>query len=49
LSARPFGGVFDHLLNRELGVDEAESAFLLAVLVGHAKRHSPDPGGVRSQ
>jgi nitroreductase len=37
LSAQPFGGVFDHLLNQELGVDEAEEAFLLAVLVGHAK------------
>jgi SagB-type dehydrogenase family enzyme len=42
LSARPFGGVFDHLLNRELGVDEAKEAFLLAVLVGHAKAK---PGG----
>jgi SagB-type dehydrogenase family enzyme len=40
LSARPFGGVFDHLLNRELGVDEAEEAFLLAVLVGHAEAKS---------
>jgi SagB-type dehydrogenase family enzyme len=49
LSARPFGGVFDHLLNRELGVDEAETAFLLAVLVGHAKRHSSDPSSLRSQ
>ena len=49
LSARPFGGAFDHLLNRELGVDEAETAFLLAVLVGHAKRHSADPSSLRSQ
>jgi SagB-type dehydrogenase family enzyme len=37
LSARPFGGVFEDLLNQELGADEAEEAFLLAVLVGHAK------------
>lgn len=34
LCARPFGGVFDSLLNRELGIDEAEEQFLLAVLVG---------------
>jgi SagB-type dehydrogenase family enzyme len=36
LSARPFGGVFDDLLNHDLGLDEAEEQFLLAVLVGHA-------------
>jgi SagB-type dehydrogenase family enzyme len=35
LSARPFGGVFDDLLNRCLGLDVAEEQFLLAVLVGH--------------
>ena len=35
LSARPFGGVFDDLLNKALGVDGEEEAFLLAVLVGH--------------
>jgi SagB-type dehydrogenase family enzyme len=35
LSARPFGGVFDDLLNQAVGVDGAEEAFLLAVLVGH--------------
>jgi SagB-type dehydrogenase family enzyme len=34
LSARPFGGVFDNVLNQELGLDEAEEAFLLGVLVG---------------
>jgi SagB-type dehydrogenase family enzyme len=34
LSARPFGGVFDHLLNRELGLNEDEEQFLLAVVVG---------------
>jgi len=34
LSARPFGGVFDGLLNDELGLDDAEEQFLLAVLVG---------------
>jgi SagB-type dehydrogenase family enzyme len=35
LSARPFGGVFDDLLNHDLGLDPAEEQFLLAVLVGH--------------
>ncbi|MSO82941.1 MAG: SagB/ThcOx family dehydrogenase [Acidobacteria bacterium] len=34
LSARPFGGVFDDLLNHDLGLDGAEEQFLLAVLVG---------------
>jgi SagB-type dehydrogenase family enzyme len=36
LSARPFGGVFDDLLNRDLGLDSDVEQFLLAVLVGHA-------------
>jgi SagB-type dehydrogenase family enzyme len=36
LSARPFGGVFDDLLNHDLGLDGAEEQFLLAVLVGRA-------------
>jgi SagB-type dehydrogenase family enzyme len=36
LSARPFGGVFDGLLNQDLGLDEEHEQFLLAVLVGHA-------------
>jgi SagB-type dehydrogenase family enzyme len=36
LSARPFGGVFDGLLNRHLGLDAGDEQFLLAVLVGHA-------------
>jgi SagB-type dehydrogenase family enzyme len=36
LSARPFGGVFDDLLNGELGLDGDSEQFLLAVLVGHA-------------
>lgn len=36
LAARPLGGVFDQLLNRELGLDESEEQFLLSVLVGHA-------------
>lgn len=36
LTARPFGGVFDQLLNRELGLDQAEEQFLLSVVVGHA-------------
>ena len=35
LSARPFGGVFDDLLNQDLGLDDSEEQFLLAVLVGH--------------
>jgi SagB-type dehydrogenase family enzyme len=35
LSARPFGGVFDDLLNHDLGLDGSEEQFLLAVLVGH--------------
>jgi len=34
LSARPFGGVFDDLLNRDLGIDPDEEQFLLAVLLG---------------
>ncbi len=38
LAARPFGGVFDGLMNRALRLDEAEEQFLLAVLVGHAER-----------
>jgi SagB-type dehydrogenase family enzyme len=38
LSARPFGGVFDDLLNDTLGLDTADEQFLLAVLVGHAAR-----------
>jgi SagB-type dehydrogenase family enzyme len=36
LAARPFGGVFDELLNRELGFDGDEEQFLLSVIVGHA-------------
>jgi len=36
LSARPFGGVFDDLLNHELGLDTAQEQVLLSVLVGHA-------------
>jgi SagB-type dehydrogenase family enzyme len=36
VSARPFGGVFDDLLNLDLGLDGVEEQFLLAVLVGHA-------------
>ena len=35
LNARPFGGVFDDLLNEDLGLDTADEQFLLAVLVGH--------------
>jgi SagB-type dehydrogenase family enzyme len=36
LAARPLGGVFDQLLNRELGLDESDEQFLLSVVVGHA-------------
>jgi len=36
LSARPFGGVFDDLMNKELGLDSRDEEFLLSVLVGHA-------------
>jgi SagB-type dehydrogenase family enzyme len=35
LSARPFGGVFDDLLNQDLGLDGIDEQFLLAVIVGH--------------
>jgi hypothetical protein len=35
LAARPFGDVFDSLLNQELGLEGAEEQLLLAVLVGH--------------
>lgn len=37
LSARPFGGVFDDLLNHELGLDGEGEQFLLAILVGHTR------------
>jgi SagB-type dehydrogenase family enzyme len=39
LSARPFGGVFDGLLNDDLGLDGVDEQFLLAVLVGHGGEH----------
>ena len=35
LSARPFGGVFDDLLNTDLGLNTPEEQFLLSVLIGH--------------
>jgi SagB-type dehydrogenase family enzyme len=35
MSARPFGGVFDTLINRNLGLDENEEQFLLSVLIGN--------------
>ena len=35
VGARPFGGVFDALLNHDLGLDQTEEQFILAVLVGH--------------
>ncbi|HSW25232.1 MAG TPA: SagB family peptide dehydrogenase [Burkholderiaceae bacterium] len=36
LAARPFGGVFDELVNEDLGLDTAQEQFLLSVLVGRA-------------
>jgi len=36
LRARPFGGVFDDLLNQDLGLDASDEQFLLAVLLGAA-------------
>jgi SagB-type dehydrogenase family enzyme len=39
LSTRPFGGVFDELLNQDLGLDGAEEQFLLAVLIGRTEGH----------
>ena len=35
LSARPFGGVFDDLLNHDLGLDGPAEQVLLSVIVGH--------------
>jgi len=35
LNARPFGGVFDDVLNHDLGLEGTEEQFLLAVIVGH--------------
>ena len=34
LQARPFGGVFDGLVNQALGLDESQEQFLLSVVVG---------------
>jgi SagB-type dehydrogenase family enzyme len=36
LSARPFGGVFDDLLNHDLGLNGSDEQYLLSVLIGHA-------------
>jgi len=41
VSARPFGGVFDALLNHDLGLDQTEEQFILAVLVGHTGETAP--------
>lgn len=41
-SARPFGGVFDALINRRLGLDDDEEQFLLSVLVGQAGEEGTD-------
>lgn len=40
LTARPFGGVFDDLLNQDLGLDNKQEQFLLAVLVGRSGTES---------
>jgi len=37
LSARPFGGLFDDLLNRACRFEDGVEEFLLAVLLGHAE------------
>jgi len=45
LAARPFGGVFDDLVNEDLGLDDEQEQFLLGVLVGHAPAEdSPTTG-----
>jgi SagB-type dehydrogenase family enzyme len=48
LAARPFGGVFDGLLNQVLGLEVPEEEFLLSVLVGRTggddRKSSEDPG-----
>ena len=36
LAARPFGGVFDDIINEHLGLNPSEEQFLLSVLIGHA-------------
>jgi SagB-type dehydrogenase family enzyme len=36
LSARPFGGVFDDLMNHDLGLLTDDEQFVLGVLVGHS-------------
>jgi SagB-type dehydrogenase family enzyme len=35
-AARPFGGVFDGLINKAIGLYESQEEFLLSVLIGHA-------------
>lgn len=45
LSARPFGGVFDTLLNQDLGLESSDEQFLLSVLVGHTAGNSKINGG----
>lgn len=42
LTVRPFGGVFDDLVNQDLGLDDAQEQFLLAVLVGRSGSDSGD-------
>ena len=47
LNARPFGGVFDDLLNQDLGLDRNEAQFLLAVVVGPKQEEGPLQKGTR--
>jgi SagB-type dehydrogenase family enzyme len=48
LNARPFGGVFDDLLNHDLGLDVNQAQFLLAVLVGPKAEGPVEDGEKRS-
>jgi SagB-type dehydrogenase family enzyme len=41
LSCRPFGGVFDDLLNQDLRLATPDEGFLLAVLVGRQSLRAP--------
>jgi SagB-type dehydrogenase family enzyme len=46
LAARPFGGVFDSLLNQELELEVPDEEFLLSVLIGRAA-NDPNKAGKR--
>jgi SagB-type dehydrogenase family enzyme len=36
LAARPFGGVFDGLINEDLGLQDTQEEFLLSVVIGRS-------------